>query len=51
MRRTLCAALAALLSSGLMSFAQSPIDIQAYFQKARDLGREGLARKTKTVDA
>ena len=40
-----------LLSSGPMSFAQTPIDIHAYFQKARDLGREGLARKTKTVDA
>ena len=51
MRRTLSAGLAALLSSGPVSFAQSPVDIQSYFQKARDLGREGLARKTKTVDA
>ncbi|HLY00713.1 MAG TPA: hypothetical protein VKR62_18620 [Roseiarcus sp.] len=50
MRRTLCVGLATLLWSS-MSFAQSPIDIHAYFQKARDLGREGLARKTKTVDA
>jgi hypothetical protein len=33
-----------------MSFAQTPIDIYAYIQKARDLGRDGLARKTKTVD-
>jgi hypothetical protein len=51
MRRTLCAAIAVLLSSGQMSFAQSPIDIYAYFQKARDLGGDGLARKTKIVDA
>jgi hypothetical protein len=34
-----------------MSFAQTPIDIGSYFQKARDLGRDGLARKTKPVDA
>jgi hypothetical protein len=34
-----------------MSFAQTPIDIYAYFQKARDLGGDGLARKTKIVDA
>ena len=34
-----------------MSFAQTPIDIYSYFQKARDLGRDGLARKTKLVDA
>jgi hypothetical protein len=39
-----------MLSSGQMSFAQQPIDIYSFFQKARDLGREGLARKTKTVD-
>ena len=39
-----------LLSSAQMSFAQTPIDIYAYFQKARGLGGEGLARKTKTVD-
>jgi hypothetical protein len=51
MRRTLCAALVVLLWSSPMSFAQSPIDIQSYFQKARDLGRAGLARKTMTVDA
>src|ERR1700722_5747357 len=50
MRRTLCAGFAALLLSGEMSFAQRPIDIYAYFQTARDLGRDGLARKTKTVD-
>ena len=50
MRRTLCAGVAALLLSGQMSFAQTPIDIYAYFQKARDLGRDGLARKTKIVD-
>ena len=51
MRRTLCAGFAALLLSGQMSFAQTPIDIYAYFQKARDLGHDGLARKTKLVDA
>jgi len=34
MRRTLCAGFAALLLSGEMSFAQTPIDIYAYFQKA-----------------
>jgi hypothetical protein len=50
MRRIVYAGFAALLSSGQMSSAQQPIDIQAYFQKARDLGRDGLARKTKTVD-
>jgi hypothetical protein len=43
--------LAASLSFGQISFAQAPIDIAAYFQKARDLGRDGLARKTKIVDA
>jgi hypothetical protein len=51
LRRTQCAGFAALLMSGQVSFAQTPIDIAAYFQKARDLGRDGLARKTKTVDA
>ena len=50
-RRMVCAGLAGLLSSGEISVAQQPIDIQAFFQKASDLGREGLARKTKTVDA
>jgi hypothetical protein len=50
MRRTLCAGFAVLLSSGQMSFAQTPIDIYAFFQKASELGGEGLARKTKTVD-
>jgi hypothetical protein len=49
-RRTLCAGFAALLSSGQMSFAQTPIDIYAYFQKASGLGSDGLARKTKIVD-
>jgi hypothetical protein len=33
------------------SFAQTPIDIYAYFQKASGLGGKGLARKTKLVDA
>jgi hypothetical protein len=51
MRRSLCAGFAALLLSGQMSFAQTPIDIYTYFQKARDLGHDGLARKTKLVDA
>jgi hypothetical protein len=51
MRRTLCAGFAVLLSSGQTSFAQTPLDIYAFFQKARSLGGEGLARKTKTVDA
>jgi hypothetical protein len=45
-----CAGFAALLLSGQMSLAQQSIDINSYFQKARDLGRDGLARKTKTVD-
>jgi hypothetical protein len=39
-----------LLSSGQMSFAQTPVDINAFFHKASSLGGEGLARKTKTVD-
>jgi hypothetical protein len=34
-----------------MASAQQQIDIYAYFQKARDLGRDGIARKTKPVDA
>ena len=51
MRRTLCAGFAVLLSSGQASFAQTPVDIYAYFQKASDLGREIIARKTKIVDA
>jgi hypothetical protein len=51
MRRAVCAGLAALLSSGPVSFAQQPVDVHAFFQRARDLGREGLARKTKAVDA
>jgi hypothetical protein len=50
MRRTLCAGFAVLLSSGQMSFAQTPVDIYAFFQKASGVGGEGLARKTKTVD-
>ena len=51
MRRTYARGWPRCSGRGPMSFAQSPIDIPAYFQKARDLGREGLARKTKTVDA
>jgi hypothetical protein len=51
MRRILCAGFAVLLSSGQMSLAQTPVDINAFFQKASSLGGEGLARKTKTVDA
>lgn len=39
-RRIACAGFAALLLSGPMSFAQTPIDIHAYFQKARRLSRE-----------
>jgi hypothetical protein len=50
MRRIVCAGFAALLSSAQMSFAQTSIDIHAFFQKASSLGGEGLARKTKTVD-
>ena len=50
MRRTLCAGFAALLLSGQTSFAQTPIDIYAFFQKASNLGGDGLARKTKIVD-
>ena len=50
MRRTLCAGFAALLLSGQTSFAQTPIDIYAFFQKASSLGGDGLARKTKIVD-
>ena len=51
MRRTIAAGFAALLISTQASFAQTQIDITAYFQKARDLGHDGLARKTKIVDA
>jgi hypothetical protein len=50
MRRVVYAGLAPLLSFGQISLAQQPIDIYAYFQNARDLGRDGLARKTKTVE-
>jgi hypothetical protein len=50
MRRTLCAGFAVLLSSGQMPFAQTLVDINAFFQKASGRGGEGLARKTKTVD-
>ena len=39
-----------LLSSGQMSLAQTPVDINAFFQSASSLGGEGLARKTKIVD-
>ena len=51
MRRTIAAGFAALLISTQVSSAQTQIDITAYFQKARDLGHDGLARKTKIVDA
>ena len=51
MRRIVSGGSAVLLSFGQMAFAQQQIDIYAYFQTARDLGRDGLARKTKTVDA
>jgi hypothetical protein len=51
MRRIVCAGFAALLLCRQMSFAQTPIDIYAFFQKASGVGGEGLARKTKTVDA
>ncbi len=51
MRRTIAAGFAALLISTQVSSAQTQIDITAYFQKARDLGNDGLARKTKIVDA
>ena len=44
------ALVAGLLGSMEIALAQQPIDIQAFFQKARDAGREGLARKTKIVD-
>jgi hypothetical protein len=50
-RRIVSGGSAVLLSFGQMAFAQQQIDIYAYFQTARDLGRAGLARKTKTVDA
>ena len=49
-RRLVCTGFAALLLSGQMSFAQTPVDIYAFFQKAAGLGGEGLARKTKIVD-
>jgi hypothetical protein len=42
MRRTLCAGFAAPLMFGQMSFAQTQIDITAYFQKTRDLRRIGF---------
>jgi hypothetical protein len=51
MRRIVSGGSAVLLSIGQMAFAQQQIDVYAYFQTARDLGRDGLARKTKTVDA
>ena len=41
---------AGLLGSMEIALAQQPIDILAFFQKARDAGREGLAKKTKIVD-
>ena len=45
------AACAGLLAAGTASRAQEQIDIVAYFQKAREIGRDGMARKTKPVDA
>ena len=50
MLRILCAGFATLLWSGETTSAQGSMDIQAFFQKARDAGRDGLARKTKIVD-
>ena len=50
MRRIVCVSIAMLLTSAPMSFAKEPINIYAFFQTARDAVRDGLARKTKTVD-
>jgi hypothetical protein len=40
----------ALLSSGSTCHAQKQIDIIPYFENARAEGRDGIARKTRTVD-
>jgi hypothetical protein len=39
-----------LFSFGAMCVAQEQIDVVAFFQKLRSEGRDGLARKTKSVD-
>ena len=43
-------AVVALLSCGSTCHAQEQIDIIAYFENARAEGRDGIARKTRTVD-
>ena len=40
----------ALLSCASTAHAQNAIDVVAYFEKARAEGRDGIARKSKTVD-
>ena len=40
----------AMLSWASICHAQQPIDIITYFERARAEGRDGLARKTRTVD-
>ena len=48
-RGIVLAALAA-LAAGQVASAQAPIDIQAFVQRGRDAGRDGVAKKTKIVD-
>ena len=40
----------ALMSWASTSYAQKAIDVVAYFENARAEGRDGIARKSKTVD-
>jgi hypothetical protein len=44
------AAVAMFWCASMTSHAQEPIDVIAYFEKARAEGRDGIARKTRTVD-
>jgi len=44
------AAVAMFWCASMTCHAQGPIDVIAYFEKARAEGRDGIARKTRTVD-
>ena len=43
-------AVAGLLSCASTCYAQEKVDVIAYFENARAEGRDGIARKTRTVD-
>src|SRR4029453_5846203 len=44
------AAVAMFWCASMTCHAQEPIDVNSYFEKARAEGRDGIARKTRTVD-